>query len=181
MQGTRAILIGLVGAALAIGGCGERAGEHDHGGTGDAETHEHAPGETHEHAADETHEGTGAGGVEGGGDHGHEHDAAIRHDLGSAAVGAYEVRVARYGDLTPGQECDVDISLGGGAAAAAAVRVWIGVEDGSGSMKARAEAEGEGFHAHVEAPDPMPQDARLWVEVESADGQTSRGSFALGG
>jgi len=164
MLNGREIMLAFMGAAgLALGGCGEHGAEHadEHGG----EAHEHAPGETHE----------------GADDHGHEHDAAAEHDLGSATIGAHTVRAVRYGELTPGEESDVDITVSGDAAGApAAVRVWIGVEDGSGSMKSRAESEGDHFHAHVEAPDPMPEGAMLWVEIEGADGQTAAGSFALG-
>ncbi|HZW10123.1 MAG TPA: hypothetical protein VFF69_09495 [Phycisphaerales bacterium] len=169
MRSTRELFLACAAAAgLALGGCGEAADDHDHGGAG--ESHEHGPdgteGEAHEEA---------------GGDHAHEHDAAGKRDLGSATVGAYTVRAAHYGAITPGEESDVDISVAGGEGAPAAVRAWIGLEDGSGSMKAKAEPEGANFHAHVEAPDPLPQDARLWVEIETAGGETLAGSFGLGG
>jgi hypothetical protein len=159
MLGTRETVLGfMAAAALAFGACEKQENAGPPAGTGGAG----GQPATEEHADD------------------HEHDAAAKHDLGSATIGAHTVQVAHYGEITPGEESDVDITVTG-AAAPAAVRAWIGVEGGAGSIKARAESEGDHFHAHVEAPTPMPADAKLWVEIEGADGTTTAGSFALGG
>lgn len=115
-----------------------------------------------------------------GGAHEHGHDDAARRDLGSAMIGPFEVEVAVYGTLTPGEESDVDIHAAAAEVRPTAIRAWIGSEDGRGSLRARAEQESDHYHAHVEAPDPIADDARLWIEIEWAADQRATGSFDPG-
>jgi len=155
-------------AGLTLTACEQTEPSDDHtDATGDG--HTHGPGEDHDHEGES-------------GDAGHEHDEGEPHDLGAATIGTLEVHATRYGDVAAGAETSVDISVTGeGGAQPAAVRIWIGTEDARGSLKALADAEGDHYHAHVQAPDPLPQGAALWIEVESAAGERSAGSFPLDG
>lgn len=110
---------------------------------------------------------------------GHEHHAGERHELGTTKVGEFDVAVSYSGTMTPGKELDVDLAVKGERGRVAAVRAWIGAQDAKGSLKAKAAPEGEGYHAEVEAPDPLPEGAAVWVEIETNQGQKLLGSLAL--
>ncbi|MCG3129893.1 MAG: hypothetical protein FLDDKLPJ_00631 [Phycisphaerae bacterium] len=88
-------------------------------------------------------------------------------ELGEQDINGLMIRASRdAGELKPGGEAAVDVWIDGGIGSAVAVRFWIGVADGAGSVKAKAGVEGEHWHHHLEIPDPMPEDAQLWVEIE---------------
>lgn len=88
-------------------------------------------------------------------------------NLGEQDVNGLIIRAARdAGELKPGGESAVDVWIDGGIGSASAVRFWIGLANGDGSVKAKAGVEGEHWHIHVEIPDPMPEGAQLWVEIE---------------
>lgn len=159
----RLILSLALGAGVALGACEQSPGDGE------------APADT----GGDMQGADGGGDAQGAEDAAHGHDEGERHDLGEAAIGEHQVHVARFGELTPGAECSVDIEVTGEAPAA--VRVWIGAEDGAGALKSRAEAEDDGYHAHIEVPEPLPEGALLWVEVESSAGETSTASFPLQG
>jgi hypothetical protein len=102
--------------------------------------------------------------------------------LGEAAAGPYTIKAGRdAGPLKPGGEGHIDVDVTG--APFAAVRVWIGAADGKGSMKGKGEVEfadrPNHRHAHAEVPDPLAPDAKLYVEVEAADGAKHVASFDL--
>ncbi len=129
-------------------------------------------------------------------DHAHDHDDHDHGDemaggdhgpmieLGASTLGDWSVRASRdQGDLAPGGEAAIDAWITGGTGTIVAVRFWIGTEDAAGSIKARAEIENPAhpnhWHTHVELPDPLPADARVWVEVELEGGAKSAASFPL--
>lgn len=60
-----------------------------------------------------------------------------------------------------------------------AVRMWVGPEDASGVMVVKTEPEFDYNHGHVEVPDPIPVDAKLWIEIESPTGELHKGSTPL--
>ena len=60
-----------------------------------------------------------------------------------------------------------------------AVRMWVGPEDASGVMVVKTEPEFDYNHGHVEVPDPVPADAKLWIEIESPTGEMHKGSTPL--
>lgn len=107
-------------------------------------------------------------------------------ELGTISIGDLTVRASRdKGELKAGGDVPVDVWLtttDGKPASATAVRFWIGTEDAKGSLKARGEVEDPAkpnhWHNHVEAPNPLPDGAKLWVEVEASLGKTA-GSFDL--
>jgi hypothetical protein len=165
MQSSATVVIAsAIIAAAGLTACEQtEPSEHTHtAGEG------HAPGEEHDHAPDEPGE-TGGG-----------HDEGEPHDFGAATIGAFQIQATRYGDIAAGAETGVDITVSGDAQPAA-IRIWIGLADARGSLKARADAEGDHYHAHVETPDPLPEGAALWIEVESAEGERSTRSLPLGG
>lgn len=61
----------------------------------------------------------------------------------------------------------------------AAIRQWVGPEDAVGVVVNRAEVLSDHIHAGVEMPDPIPADARLWIEIETPAGERLKGSVPL--
>ncbi|MBM4107843.1 MAG: hypothetical protein FJ255_03385 [Phycisphaerae bacterium] len=107
--------------------------------------------------------------------------------LGSTAIGPFQASATRdQGSIVAGKDAPIDVTVTAPAdstAKVAAVRFWIGTQDARGSVKARAEvedhAEPNRWHTHAEIPNPIPADARLWVEIEDTQGGVSVGSFDL--
>lgn len=105
--------------------------------------------------------------------------------LGSASIGPFEAVATRdQGDIVAGKDAPIDVTVKPtGDAKVAAVRFWIGTQDAKGSVKARAEVEDPAdpnrWHTHAEIPNPIPADARLWVEIEDDKGGRHTGSFEL--
>lgn len=131
-------------------------------------------------------------GTTAGADHGHAHAEPAPADdghhggpvieLGSAEVAGMTVRASRdAGEIRAGGDAPVDVWIDDGVGPAAVVRFWIGTEDAKGAIKAKAEIENGKWHTHTEIPDPLPADARLWVEIEDKDGATHVVSFELKG
>ncbi|MDX1565455.1 MAG: hypothetical protein R3236_08625, partial [Phycisphaeraceae bacterium] len=69
------------------------------------------------------------------------------------------------------KEGALSVKVDGAKAADLIVRVWLGSEDRTGSVVAKAEykADHQDFDAHVELPDPMPEGAQWWVEVQKGE------------
>ena len=154
-----AIVLPLSLAALLCGGCSESKNipAPQSGGT---------PAATNDHD-DHDHDG-------------HDHDGhghGKEESLGTITLEGATLNVTQDGAVAAGKEASFDITFTG--ATPAAIRVWLGAEDGSGSTKAKAEKEGEGFHVHVDAPASLAADAKLWIEVELADGKKATGSIAI--
>ena len=103
--------------------------------------------------------------------------AVVQKPIGSAQVGPFTV-VATY-DEAEFKNGHFNADVTGGEVAA--VRMWVGPEDATGVMVAKAEIEGKYQHAHVEVPDPLPADAKLWIEIETPTGETHKGGIALDG
>lgn len=128
--------------------------------------------------------------------HDHRDDGKPRHggshggevvELGTSAIGELSARASRdKEEIKPGGEVPIDVwltSADGKPATVTAVRLWIGSEDAKGSVKAKAEIENpeqpHHWHAHVEAPNPLPDDSKLWVEVQEGEDKKNLGSFPL--
>lgn len=128
--------------------------------------HAHAPGEKddgHDHADGDMHD---------------DHGPTV--ELGSSAIGAFQVKASRDGGIKAGGESPVDLWLTPSAGAkVGAVRAWIGTQDAKGSIKAKMDLEKDNYHNHVEIPNPLPTGAMLWVEIEDDKGLKTTGSFAL--
>lgn len=120
-------------------------------------------------------------------DHASESHGGTVIALGVATVGPFSATATRDGGpIVAGKDAAVDVTISPSAGSDAkplAVRFWIGVEDAAGSVKARAEIEDptepNRWHCHVEIPDPIPAEAKLWVEVETDGAEMALGSFDL--
>lgn len=60
-----------------------------------------------------------------------------------------------------------------------AVRIWVGQEDPADTMVIRCELENDYQHGHLDIPNPIPDDVKLWIEIEDQDGDTHLGSVNL--
>lgn len=130
--------------------------------------HGHKEGDGHDHGK------TAAGGAAADhGDHGHGEGGAI----GTATIGAWTVTVS--GEIKAGAEAHLDIKLSGSTAKASAIRFWVGAQDGKGAMKGKADGAGPEYHAHVDVPNPIPANAKLWIEIDDGKGSRSVGGFAI--
>lgn len=89
-------------------------------------------------------------------------------------LGPYTVEPMYEEELSDGH---FNIRITGGEVAA--VREWVGPEDASGVVIVKTEIENDYHHGHVEMPNPIPADARLWIEIETPAGERLKGSVAL--
>jgi catechol 2,3-dioxygenase-like lactoylglutathione lyase family enzyme len=96
-------------------------------------------------------------------------------NLASLTIGDYEVQPMYEEELKDGH---FNIRITGGEVAA--VREWVGPEDASGVVVVKTEIENDYHHGHIDMPDPIPADARLWIEIEAPDGTLHKGSVPLG-
>lgn len=166
-------------ALLSVAGC-DRKEQPAPASTEQAKAH--APStEAHDHSSDS------AGAHAHDGDtHAHGHGGSAI-DLGTATIGAFEVRAGRdEGQIIPGKDAPIDATVtpaAGASVKVTAVRFWIGTQDAKGSVKARAEIEGprdaNHWHAHAEIPSPLSDGSKLWVEIEADGGEKFTGSFDL--
>lgn len=107
-------------------------------------------------------------------DHGH----GEAKPLGQLTVGAHTFQATQLGTVEAGKEGMFDLEFPAGKPVPGIVRAWIGIESGTGSMKAKLGKEGErGMHGHVAVPKPIPDGAKLWIEIEE-NGASQRGSIA---
>jgi hypothetical protein len=111
----------------------------------------------------------------------HSGHGAEAVELGSATIGAFNVRASRdKGEIKPGGDAPIDVWIDNGVGkGVTAVRFWIGTQDAKGSIKAKADIEDGKWHTHVEIPSPMPEGSKLWVEIEGSDAKKSAVSFDL--
>ena len=106
------------------------------------------------------------------------HEEHKRVPIGEATAGGLKLVATMDEPVKPGGEGAFDVTITGGKPKA--VRFWVGVENGEGSVKAKAEEEtADTWHTHVEVPDPLPADAKLWVEVEPPSGKPFKVSYDI--
>lgn len=163
-----ASLTALMALGLWSTGCEKRSDSHTHA-HGEAGHDDAGHGETHAHDHGES-------GAAGSGMSDEGHGATV--ELGEQTAGEFQVKAARDGDVKAGAELPVDIWITGGPKVAA-VRFWVGTEDAKGSMKAKAELEKDNWHTHGEVPAPMPEGAKLWIEIEAEGGLKTVVAFDL--
>jgi hypothetical protein len=174
----------LVGLAL-VTSC-ERAAEQGAakpaGPAASRDTHEHADGTTHvDHDAEKA----------GSDEHGHEHEGGmgVDHDhahdevpLGSVTIGDLMVELAQgHGRVEAGKESHLVVKLPHNDNGATTVRAWIGTEDRTFSLvgKGAYAPSHDDYDVHAVAPDPLPDDAKWWIEIEHPDGTKVVGSARL--
>lgn len=129
--------------------------------------------------------GTGAAGepglAEGDGQSDVGHDDHGLASLGTVTVGDMEVQAFQgRGEAAGREELRLLVKLAGGDVGST-VRAWIGTDDRYASVIALAQysAAHGGYELRAEAPDPLPESASWWIEVEMPDGRTHVGSVAM--
>lgn len=107
-------------------------------------------------------------------------------ELGTTDTASFKIKAARDDEeFKAGGEAPSDFWVDPKVVGAkvATVRFWVGTEDAKGAVKMKGEIEipeqPNHYHAHAPIPDPIPADAKLWVEVTGADGKTESASFDL--
>jgi hypothetical protein len=129
-----------------------------------------------EPATQTTDQAPPAGGDEGGG-HGH-----AEVPLGSTIVGGIEIECAQgHGETAPGKEMHLVVKLPYNDNGATIVRAWIGTDDRLQSLVTKGDyaPAHDDFDVHAEAPDPLPEGAMWWIELERPDGTKAVGSIAF--
>ena len=118
------------------------------------------------------------------GDHDHEHeDEDHEHDeiaLGTHDIGGMQVEAAQeHGNVEPGKEGHLVIKLPYNDNGETTVRTWIGTEDRNLFSVGKGEyaPSHDDYDIHAVAPDPLPDGAKWWVEIEKPDGTKGVGSL----
>ena len=147
-------LANLVGCDARTASDGTAAHDHDHDG--------------HDHDHDHDHDG-------------HDHDHGEEMSLPPLVIGDLSIACSQFhGPLQAGTEGHLAVKLPYSDDGASVVRAWIGGEDRTMSMVGLgvyAASHGD-YDIHTMAPDPLPADARWWIEIEQPDGTTLLGSVA---
>lgn len=139
---------------------GSSAKDHDGGGT-----HVHDDGSVHDDHAEDNHA-----------EEDHAHDEV---SLGTVMIGDMEVELAQgHGSVAAGQEGHLVVKLPYNDQGATVVRAWIGTEDRTLSYVGKGEyaPSHDDYDIHAVAPDPLPEDAMWWIEIEKPDGTKVLGS-----
>jgi hypothetical protein len=194
----------LAAAGLALTGCGKPGAGDDHAHGPD--THEHAPApapetvsnDTHTHADGSTHGGhepdltpqpaapsgdahTDADGSTHGA-HSEPTGDQVGHGeapLAPATIGGMAIQLTQgHGGVGAGKESHLIVRLPYSDNGATIVRAWIGTNDRTLSYIGKGEYAPShgGYDIHAAAPDPMPENAMWWIEIERPDGTKVVGS-----
>ena len=165
-----------------LAGCDARtasdgASAHDHGHDHGGHDHDH---DGHDHDGHD-HDGHDHNGHDHDDHDGHGHDRGEEMPLPPLVVGDLSIACSQFhGPLQAGTEGHLAVKLPYSDGGASAVRAWIGGEDRTMSMVGLgvyAASHGD-YDIHTMAPDPLPADARWWIEIERPDGTTLLGSVA---
>ena len=101
-------------------------------------------------------------------------EGGAKTELTPITMAPFTVKATHIGELSKGH---FNLYIEGGEPAA--VRAWIGDEAATGVMVTKAEFEVDHHCAHLEVNTPVAAEAKLWVEVETADGASLKGSTAV--
>jgi len=99
-----------------------------------------------------------------------------KHKLGRQKIGDYTVSVIVVGDMHEDKEIDFDVKLIDAKTDPKSLRAWIGAEDAKDSEKAFLTKKTATFGGTAKVPSPLPEKAKIWVEVET-DAGTAKGSY----
>lgn len=112
-------------------------------------------------------------------DHGHAHEEI---SLGKFDIEGISVEAAQgHGNVEPGKEGHLVIKLPYKDNGETVVRAWIGTNDRTLSAVGKGEyaPSHDDYDIHAVAPDPLPEGAKWWLEIEKPDGTKSVGSVSL--
>lgn len=102
-----------------------------------------------------------------------DYDIPMRN-FAPVTIGAYHVQPMFEEEIENGH---YNMKITGGEFKA--VRIWVGEEDPAKVMIVKTELENDYQHGHLEVPTPLPDGYRLWIEIETPDGETIKGSTPL--
>jgi hypothetical protein len=108
---------------------------------------------------------------------GEKHEHGEEHKLGEITLNGTAFTVVLAGHVKAGDEVEILLTTKG-TLPKSTMRGWIGIESGKGSVKGKAHDEDGGLCMHAEVPDPIPADAKVWVEIDG-DGGKAKASLAL--
>lgn len=187
----------LIASLTACGESGD--GGHAHGpeshahnsasSTPDAESggHVHADGKRHDgpaHAPSETTPPAGTHTHADGSVHG-THDRNAPADdhagvaIGPVQIGDMNVQLAQgHGAIAAGKESHLVVLMPYEDNGETVVRAWIGSEDRTLSFVGRGDysSSPSRYDIHAVAPNPLPNNAKWWIEIEKPDGTKALGS-----
>lgn len=103
-------------------------------------------------------------------------EQGYKHKLGRREIGGYIVSVIVIGEVEAGKPVDFDIKLINAKDDPKALRAWVGLEDSK--EKAQGTKGATTYTGQIAVPNPLPENAKLWVEIETSAG-VSKGSFEL--
>ena len=112
-------------------------------------------------------------------DQGHAHEEV---SLGKFDIGGNMLEASQgHGNVEARKEGHLVIKLPYKDEGATVVRAWIGVEDRTLSSVGRGEyaSSHDDYDIHTVAPDPLPDGAKWWLEIEKPDGTKAVGSLPL--
>jgi len=101
-------------------------------------------------------------------------EAGSQTDLAPIVLEPFTIDALHIGDLSKGH---FNLYVKGGDPEV--VRAWVGDEAATDALVTLAEFEVDHHCAHIEVPQPLPAAAKLWVEIETAEGARMKGSTAV--
>jgi hypothetical protein len=162
-------LLSTLALSVLLVSCGDKD-KHDH-------SHDDAATEHKNHEGHDDHEGH----ADHGDDH-DDHDHGEEATLGSHDIEGIKVEAAQsHGAVEAGKEGHLILKLPYNDNGESVVRVWIGTADKtlSSTGKGVYAPSHDDYDIHTMAPDPLPVDAKWWVEITKPDGTKATGSIPL--
>jgi hypothetical protein len=159
-------LAALLATGLLLAACGDAGHDHDAASSAPKATDQHADEHDHEHGED---------------GHMHGEDDHDTEPLGRITLGEIEAELEQgHGEIAPGKELHLVVKLTPDDGGATVLRAWIGTEDRLSALveKGSYAASHGDYDVHAIAPDPLPADAKWWIELERPDGTVLTGSIA---
>jgi hypothetical protein len=112
-------------------------------------------------------------------EHDHEHEEI---SLGTFDIDGISVEAGQgHGNVEAGKEGHLIIKLPYKDNGETVVRAWVGTEDRTLSSVGKGEyaPSHDDYDIHAIAPDPLPEGAKWWLEIEKPDGTKAVGSLPL--
>ena len=166
------LTLALLFATMALfAACGDD--RHDHDGSGTEAGHGH---DDHDHDGG-GHDHDDHAHADEGHDDRDDHDHSDKIQMGERTLGAFKVRVARFGAIEADAEAVLDIDIEGEGVQT--VRGWVGLESGKGSRRSKIDGKDGAYHGHLEVPGNLAEGSKVWIEIEDAEGARHKASFAF--